>query len=92
MTEQGWREKLLRDGFEGLKIVDWVPGWDSGEHSHDQLTAHVILSGQLTVRDKFGTMNYQEGEYVQFPAGTVHSVSGGETAGRMLMGFKAEAA
>lgn len=85
--QQEWMEKLKKEGVKDLAVVDMEPG-EKGAHTHDQHTIHVILKGALTVEDEQGTKTYKSGDYIEFPAGTRHSVIFGKEGLTMIVGTK----
>lgn len=87
MSEQGWREKLEQDGFVEINVVP-LPPPDGVEHMHDVHTAHVVLSGEITIMDSSGTHVYKPGDFIDVPAGTRHTAQGSPEGGSMLVGFK----
>lgn len=90
LDEATWKKLLIAEGFTDFRVCPIAAGFDSGEHTHDEHTVHVILSGTLSIVDKTGTMTYKPGEKVEFPAGTRHSAFGGKEAGSMIVGVKRE--
>jgi quercetin dioxygenase-like cupin family protein len=87
MSEKEWLEKLRSEGVSDVNIVTMEPG-EKPEHTHDQITIHVILEGDLTVINKDGTKVYKPQDYIEFPAGTTHSVRFGEKGLTMIVGIK----
>lgn len=79
---QGLHDK----GFRKVFITPLPPTTGKNEHTHDEETAHTILSGELSVHDTMGTFLYHAGDTIIFPAGTTHAVNGKE--GKMLVGFR----
>lgn len=87
MIEQEWMKKLQDEGVKDLTIVTMEPGV-KGEHTHDESTIHVILQGKLTIKDSTGEKIYHPGDYIEFPAGTKHSVIFGSQGLSMIVGTK----
>ena len=81
-------KKLEKEGFTDVRVCPIEAGMDSGEHTHDEHTVHVILSGELTITGKNGTKTFRPGDRVEFPKGTRHSAKGGPSKGRMIVGVK----
>lgn len=87
MTQQEWMKKLDKQGVQDLTVVTMQPGI-KGEHTHEERTIHVILKGELTVHEKNITSVYHGGDYVEFAAGTRHSVEFGPEGLTMIVGTK----
>lgn len=87
LDEKEWTEKLQKEGFSGIRVCPLPPDIDTGEHTHDQQTIHVILSGELIISDKTGTKIYKAGDKVEFPAGTTHKAKS-SSGGEMIVGVK----
>lgn len=87
MNEQSLLKKLKKEGFTNLRICPLPPPIDTGEHTHDQHTVHLILEGTLTITDKKGTKIFRPGDRVEFPAGTTHTAKG-SVSGKMISGVK----
>lgn len=90
MNEQAWMEKLEQEGFTDVRVCPIEPGVDSGEHTHDKHTVHVILNGELIITDHGATKTFRPGDRVEFPAGTTHKARGGSNRGRMIVGVEEE--
>ena len=82
--------QLETEGFSGIEVVSIRPGDIPPEpHTHEQDTVHIILKGTLTIIDTDGTTNvYEQGDRVDFPAGTKHSASVGPEGMKMMVGVK----
>ena len=63
-----------------------APGTLYPEHTHAQETAHIILSGEMTLTMNGRTMTYRAGGRCDVPAGTVHSAKMGPQGCRYLIG------
>lgn len=90
MNEKKFLERLRREGFTEVRVCPIEPGTAPGEHTHDQHTVHVILSGELTITDHEGSKTFRPGDRVEFPAGTTHKAQGGTIVGSMIVGVKEE--
>lgn len=77
MNEKEWIAKLKNEGFKDIRVCPVEPTSEFGEHSHDEHTVHVILKGELHVKDKTGKKTMKEGDYFEFPASTTHSTKTG---------------
>ncbi len=87
-NEQQWMEKLKKDGFTDLRVCPLPPNIDTGKHTHEQHTVHIILDGELTIIDNTGRKTYGNGDRVEFPAGTTHKAIGTSGGGSMIVGVK----
>jgi quercetin dioxygenase-like cupin family protein len=88
MTQEEWMKALAAEGFSDLSVVSFAPGFVAGEHTHDQHTVHVILSGDLIITDGDESKTYRPGDRVEFPVGTTHHARGGAQAWSMIVGTK----
>ena len=88
MKQQQWLDKLKKEGIKDPQVAEMEPNFKPGEHTHDQHTIHVILKGELIITDKTGAKTFREGDYVEFPAGTKHSVQFGPKGCTMIVGVK----
>jgi uncharacterized protein YndB with AHSA1/START domain len=81
-------QNLENAGYKQLQICPLPPHQDLDAHTHDIKTAHIILSGQLTIIDQQNnTQVYQTDDRVDFPAKTTHKAIGGPEGGYMIVGF-----
>jgi quercetin dioxygenase-like cupin family protein len=87
MPEQESIKKLEQEGFTDVRICPLPPNQDLPEHTHDEHTVHIILSGELTITDQVGRRNFRPGERIEFPAGTTHKARGTDD-GTMITGVK----
>lgn len=79
-------EKLEKEGYANIRVCPLPPNTDTPEHTHDQHTVHIILSGELTIIDNEGTATYHPGDRIEFPAGTTHKAKG--SVGEMVIGVE----
>ncbi|MDB4978573.1 MAG: hypothetical protein JWM56_759, partial [Candidatus Peribacteria bacterium] len=84
-----WIATLEREGFKDIGVCPIPPNKDLPEHMHDQHTVHMILEGELIIKDNEGTKTYRPGDRVEFPAGTTHKARGSTDTGKMIIGVKA---
>ncbi|MBI2508121.1 cupin domain-containing protein [Candidatus Woesearchaeota archaeon] len=87
INEQDLIKKLKAEGFKDVGVYPILPQ-DFGEHTHEEHTIHIILTGKLIVTDKKGTQKLNPGDRVEFPAGTTHRARGGAKKGSMIIGVK----
>ena len=88
MTDQEALDLLKKEGYEKTFIVPMESGFDTGEHTHDVPTVHLILEGELIIVDPKGTQVYRAGDRVEFSAGTTHGARSGNGRMRMAVGMK----
>ncbi|HTQ62738.1 MAG TPA: cupin domain-containing protein [Candidatus Solibacter sp.] len=86
MDEKALAKQLEREGFGHTYVWQDGPGTFYPEHVHETETAHIILSGEMTV-----TMNGQSKTYVlggrcDVAAGATHSAKMGPKGCRYLIG------
>ncbi|HLY63200.1 MAG TPA: cupin domain-containing protein [Terriglobia bacterium] len=88
MTANEWEKKLKSEGFGNFFIGNDGPGAYYPEHTHDETTAHVILSGEMTLTVQSETRTYKAGERCDVPARAVHSARMGPQGCRYIVGEK----
>jgi len=86
MTEKELAEKLKREGFSHTYVWQDGPGVFYPGHTHPTKTAHIILSGEMTLTMNGRTETYRAGTRCDVPAGTVHSAKMGPQGCRYLIG------
>lgn len=88
MTASEWEKKLRAEGFN--HIFTWGDGPDAfyPEHTHAGTTAHVILSGEMTLTVDSETRTYKAGERCDVPARAVHAARMGPQGCRYIVGEK----
>ncbi len=73
MNEQSYERKLREEGFSGIFIHRDRPNACYPDHTHQGITAHIIIEGRITVTSEGKTVTYRSGERFDVPAGAVHS-------------------
>lgn len=86
MDERQLSEQLQREGFSRTYVCQDGPKTFYPDHTHDTETAHIILSGEMTLRMNGRETIYGVGARCDVPAGTVHSAKMGPTGCRYLIG------
>jgi mannose-6-phosphate isomerase-like protein (cupin superfamily) len=88
MDEKESAKQLEREGFSNTYV--WQDGPDAfyPDHTHAAETAHIILSGEMTLTVNARTATYKAGDRCDVPAGTVHSAKMGPRGCRYLIGEK----
>lgn len=88
MNEKELAELLRQEGF-GHTFV-WQDGPDVfyPDHRHASETAHIILSGEMTLEMEGKSAIYRAGDRCDVPAGAVHCARMGAQGCRYLIGEK----
>ena len=86
MSERELIEQLQREGFSHTYVWEDGPNTRYGNHTHPVETAHVILSGELTLTMDGQSETYRKGQRCDVPANSVHSAVMGLTGCRYLIG------
>ncbi len=68
--------KLEAEGYTELRVCPLPPKVDTGEHTHEVQTSHIILTGELKIKDISGVKYFKPGDFVEFPVGTTHKAKG----------------
>lgn len=86
MDEKKLTDQLRREGFAHTYV--WQDGPDAfyPEHAHAEETAHIVLSGEITLTMNGKSQTYRAGERCDVPAGAVHSARMGPRGCRYLIG------
>jgi quercetin dioxygenase-like cupin family protein len=77
---------LKQEGFRQTYVWEDAPNVSYPNHSHETETAHVILSGEMTLTMAGESRTYRTGERCDVPAGAVHSARMGPGGCRYLIG------
>ncbi|MFA5991329.1 MAG: hypothetical protein WC794_03735 [Candidatus Doudnabacteria bacterium] len=88
MNEQEITDQLVKEGFGEVAVYADSAGFEYATHTHEKLTAHVILVGEMELTDKNGTKKLIAGERFDIPAGTTHSVKMGSLGCKYIIGEK----
>jgi quercetin dioxygenase-like cupin family protein len=88
LDEDKFKEQLRRQGFSRVYAWQDAAGALYPEHTHEGLTAHIILDGEMTLSMRGGSKTYHAGERCDVPAGAVHSARMGPDGCRYLIGEK----
>jgi mannose-6-phosphate isomerase-like protein (cupin superfamily) len=86
MDEKGIAARLQQEGFHDTYVWEDGPNVFYPEHTHDKETAHVILSGEMTLAINGNSKSYSSGERCDVPAGVRHSAQMGPQGCRYLIG------
>jgi mannose-6-phosphate isomerase-like protein (cupin superfamily) len=79
---------LHEEGFTRTYVWRDDPETFYPDHTHDSLTAHVILEGQMILTMNGKSETHYSGDRCDVPAGVVHSALIGPHGCRYLIGEK----
>jgi quercetin dioxygenase-like cupin family protein len=77
---------LKQEGFRQTYVWEDAPNVSYPNHTHATETAHIILSGEMTLAMAGESRTYRTGERCDVPAGAVHSARMGPGGCRYLIG------
>jgi mannose-6-phosphate isomerase-like protein (cupin superfamily) len=86
MDEKQLARTLEQEGFGNTYVWQDGPNASYPDHTHAAETAHIILSGEMTITMGGYSHTYRTGERCDVPAGAVHSARMGPTGCRYLIG------
>jgi len=86
MNDKALAEQLHREGFRHTYVWEDGPGAHYPNHAHPEETAHIILSGEMTLTTPQGSTIYRAGDRCDVAAGAVHSARMGPQGCRYLIG------
>lgn len=86
MDEKSLMEQLVAEGFGHTFVWEDGPNAFYPEHTHAVETAHLILSGEMTLTMNGKAKTFCAGERCDVPAGAVHSAKMGPRGCRYLVG------
>ena len=86
MNEKELMQQLKGEGFGHTYVWEDSPNAFYPEHTHDSETAHIILSGEMSLTMAGRTETYRAGSRCDVPAGAVHSAKMGPKGCRYLIG------
>ena len=86
MDEKQLARTLEQEGFGHTYVWQDGPNTSYPDHTHATETAHIILSGEMTLTMGGRSHTYRTGERCDVPAGAVHSARMGPTGCRYLIG------
>lgn len=88
MMEKEWLQKLQSEGFRDLFVWEDRPNAYYPPHTHPELAAHVILSGEMTLTIGGGEITVRAGERFDVKAGEVHAAKIGARGCKYIVGRK----
>jgi quercetin dioxygenase-like cupin family protein len=77
---------LEREGFARVYVWQDRPGAVYGDHTHATISAHVIVTGEMSLTQGGVTRTYRVGDRVDVPAGVIHSARMGPSGCRYVIG------
>jgi mannose-6-phosphate isomerase-like protein (cupin superfamily) len=86
MNEAQLTARLVGEGFSHSYVWEDVPNARYPNHTHGVDTAHIILSGEMTLTIDGVSKTFREGERADVPAGALHSARMGPEGCRYLIG------
>lgn len=86
MDERQLAGQLRREGFSHNYAWEDGPNANYPEHTHETETAHIVLSGEITLTMAGESQTYRAGERCDVPARAVHSAGIGPHGCRYLVG------
>jgi len=86
VDEKKLASELRREGFAHTYVWEDHANTAYSAHTHDTETAHIILSGEMTLTTGGASRTYRAGERCDVPAGAVHSARMGPNGCRYLIG------
>jgi len=86
MNEKALADSLREEGFRRTFVWQDGPHAFYPDHQHAEETAHVILSGEMTLVLSGHPITYRAGERCDVPAGATHSARMGPAGCRYLIG------
>jgi quercetin dioxygenase-like cupin family protein len=88
LDESEIRRRLETEGFPHVFVWEDGPGASYPAHTHSDLTAHIILDGEMTLSMNGESRTYRVGERCDVPAAAVHSATMGPQGCRYIIGEK----
>jgi mannose-6-phosphate isomerase-like protein (cupin superfamily) len=86
MNEKQLAEQLRKEGFAHTYVWQDGPNAHYPNHTHAMETAHIILTGEMTLTMAGRTGTYRQGQRCDVPAGAIHSARMGPHGCRYLIG------
>lgn len=86
MDEETFMKQLQDEGFDDVSVWEDGPEMTYPPHQHPDVSAHIILTGEMTVTVNGQTRTYRAGERFDIPAKTQHSARIGPEGCKYLVG------
>ena len=88
MNQKFYENQLRKEGFKTIYVWQDGPNAYYPDHTHAEITAHIILEGEMEVTMKGKTDKYKPGDRFDVSANTVHNAKMGKTGCKYLIGEK----
>ena len=88
MTLAEQESRLRQEGFSRTYVWQDGAGVSYPDHTHERLTAHLVLDGQMKLVINGESRTLVAGDRFDVPAGVVHSALMGPRGCRYLIGEK----
>lgn len=88
MGERSPENQLREEGFSVVFRHRDRPNAQYPDHTHNGITAHIVIEGSITVTSGGKTATYGPGDRFDVPAGAVHSASVGPEGCLYIIGEK----
>jgi quercetin dioxygenase-like cupin family protein len=86
MNENELKKRLRKEGFKNVYVWQDGPPAFYPDHTRAEVTAHIILEGEMTVTSEGKTRTRKTGERFDVLANTIHSAKMGPRGCRHLVG------
>ena len=86
MEERDFVAELSCEGFSHIFVWEDGPNTDYPEHTHRSETAHIVLSGEMTITTDGRSTTYRTGDRFDVASGSTHSAKMGPAGFRYLVG------
>jgi quercetin dioxygenase-like cupin family protein len=86
MDEKQLARTLEQEGFRQTYVWQDAPNAAYPDHTHATETAHIVLSGEMTLTMGGQSHTYRPGERCDVAAGVLHSARMGPSGCRYLIG------
>ena len=88
MTINEWKDTLRGESFSHVYVQRDTPHVFYPDHQHENVTAHIILEGEMAITVDGKTKTFKVGERFDVPAGTIHAAKMGLNGCTYLIGEK----
>ncbi len=88
INEREFEDSLREEGFSSIFTHRDHPGAYYPDHTHTEVTAHIVLEGYITVTSGGSTVTYRAGDRFDIPANTIHSAKIGSGGCLYMIGEK----
>ena len=88
VTEEEIKRQLEAEGFKDIYVWQDAAGYEYPEHTHEKLTAHVILEGGMELNSLGAVKILKTGERYDVPASTTHTAKMGMSGCKYVVGEK----